>query len=198
MPAKTQLPKAAEELRREFGVVGETLKLLVDDVIVPVALVADLSDRTDAAADRVAMMGGDYTAAGVGQFAMDGLFNPPASRIVTVISDLWCGCSSTSVNNLLSLRPHNAALGSNNIDARRINPLVNVGYGGLTQRRISGVEVAITSSGVIAYFIAMQTMVHHFDLRGMELEEGQGLYLWNEIAERDVFAVWKWTERRLP
>lgn len=43
MPARVNNHRAADELRREYNVLGDRLRLQVDDVVVPVAIVADLS-----------------------------------------------------------------------------------------------------------------------------------------------------------
>lgn len=43
MPAHVTNPRAADELRREYGVMGERLNLRIDDVVVPVAIVSDLT-----------------------------------------------------------------------------------------------------------------------------------------------------------
>lgn len=43
MPARVNNPYAADALRREYTVLGDRINLQVDDVVVPVAIVADLS-----------------------------------------------------------------------------------------------------------------------------------------------------------
>ena len=43
MPARINNPRAADQLRREYNVMGDRLNLVLDDVVVPVAVVANLS-----------------------------------------------------------------------------------------------------------------------------------------------------------
>lgn len=43
MPARVNNPRAADQLRREYDVMGDRINLTVDDVVVPVAVVADLT-----------------------------------------------------------------------------------------------------------------------------------------------------------
>lgn len=43
MPARVNNPRAADQLRREFQIMGDRLNVTLDDVVVPVAVVADLS-----------------------------------------------------------------------------------------------------------------------------------------------------------
>lgn len=43
MPANVNNPRAADQLRREYDVLGDRLRLQLDDVVVPVAVIADLT-----------------------------------------------------------------------------------------------------------------------------------------------------------
>ena len=43
MPARVNNPRAAEQLRQEYSVLGDRLNLQLDDVVVPVAVIADLT-----------------------------------------------------------------------------------------------------------------------------------------------------------
>lgn len=43
MPARVNNPRAAEQLRREYDVQGDRLNMRVDDTVVPVAVVSDLT-----------------------------------------------------------------------------------------------------------------------------------------------------------
>jgi hypothetical protein len=43
MPARINNPRAADQLRREYSVLGDRLNMMLDDVVVPVAVVSDLT-----------------------------------------------------------------------------------------------------------------------------------------------------------
>jgi hypothetical protein len=43
MPANVNSPRAADQLRREYNVIGDRINLRLDDVVVPVAIISDLT-----------------------------------------------------------------------------------------------------------------------------------------------------------
>lgn len=87
MPVNVNNPRAADAMRREYDVLGERINLRLDDVIVPVALVADLSPGS-AGLPVVRRASATFTIAAVaGQFPVFRVEVPPGAA--AILSRIW-------------------------------------------------------------------------------------------------------------
>ena len=92
MPARANNPRAADQLRREFGVLGERLHLQVDDVVVPVAIVSDLTAGSSGVPIVRRCYADFYQADVLGEYGTWRLEIP--SGYFAIVNRIWCKITS--------------------------------------------------------------------------------------------------------
>lgn len=95
MPARINNPRAADQLRREYSVMGDRLNMQLDDIVVPVAVVSDLSAGSSGVPVVRRGYSAFYQAAVAGEYTVWRLEVPPG--IIGIVNSVLIQAPAASL-----------------------------------------------------------------------------------------------------
>ena len=134
MPARVNNPRAAEQLRREYTVRGDRLNLQVDDIVVPVAIVADISAGSRGVPTVRRAYATFQQAAVALEYTTWRIEVPPSFIVVLNRVHVWAAASTTLVAHVGSSIPAPANLATTQLMDGRLRqsglwPAARVAFG---------------------------------------------------------------------
>ncbi len=91
MPARVNNARAADQLRREYSIQGDRLNMQVDDIVVPVAIVSDLTAGSSGVPLVRRCYGSFYMGATALEYPTWRLETPP--RIIAIVNGIQLALS---------------------------------------------------------------------------------------------------------
>lgn len=200
MPKPINEAGTPEALRKEFSIQGGIPGMSLDEVIVPVAIVAQLGKQDEETAERAAFGVGSQPAVVANRSAV-ALFNPAGSgTLITVQRAILGGFTGGSVSLYLWDNPllFPGPWGPGNGSAFR-------------DRRVNGTDITafpVGDIGVVTMAVPVGIQVGSFDHPGANsrgpdivnlgtLIPGTGLHFLQGPLNVGLNVSWSWTERRL-
>lgn len=185
MPKQIQEGEVAQALTRRYGLVGK-LPLLLDEVIVPVAIVDTLElnreRNASGAASRPAV---------AAQFSHVQLFNPADSGVLVQATRVWIGTGS-AVTGLVQF--HDTALTTAGADVEWVDR--RQGGAPVAQVRSEANAVAQGSANIFKRLYSPATDSKEVALR-VALLPGMGVLVQLATLNVTLQAAYDWTERNL-
>ena len=186
MPTEIQTPKPWMRLAEAFRLTGRH-KLQIDEVVVPVAIVADLSEK-EVLLDVRAAQGGVQQAAVPTFISQTQLFNPNGSGL---IFDLYRLDTLDNLSNMLfQMGRGNVPLGSTHAGSWQDTRLIGTPIGQIRQQATSLITFLVNP----VFIQGSNLLARTIDLR-VTLPPGQGWMVEAAFVNKPVVTNFYWTER---
>ena len=186
MPTEIQTPKPWMRLAEAFRLTGRH-KLQIDEVVVPVAIIADLSEK-EVLLDVRAAQGGIKQAIVPTFISQSQLFNPNGSGLIFDLYrvDMLSGAGSM----FFQMGRVNVPLASTHIGGWQDTRLIGAPVGQLRQQATS----LITFTAFPVFIQGPPTFLQSLPLR-VTLPPGQGWMIETSFVAKELLSNWYWTER---